>query len=306
MKGIILAGGTGSRMNPCTKVTNKHLLPVYNKPMIYYPLQTLARAGIKEILIVSGPGHAGHFVNLLGSGREFGVRLSYEIQEEAGGIAQALELAEHFADNDSVVVILGDNIFEDEVKDFVEEFKKQQTGCRIFLKEVGLKAAKRFGIAVVEGNKVTYVEEKPQNPKSNLAMTGLYMFDQNIFEIVKKLKPSDRGELEITDAIDFYVKNNLCKYNVLNGFWSDAGTFESLNRASNLVRQREASEESFWSDTDDFIELFKFPSKDDDSTTIINKLSQLTKKQTEIIDYVMKKQNKDKELKKSATDLYYI
>lgn len=305
VKGIILAGGTGSRMHPCTKVTNKHLLPVYNKPMIYFPLQTLAQAGIKEILIVSGPGHAGHFVNLLGSGREFGVRLSYDVQEEAGGIAHALGLAEHFADNEPIVVILGDNIFEDEMKTFVDEFKKQQQGCRIFLKEVGLKAAKRFGVAVVEGNKVIYVEEKPQNPKSNLAMAGLYMFDQNIFEVIKKLKPSARGELEITDAIDYYVKNNSCFYNVLNGFWSDAGTFESLNRASNLVRQKEATEESFWSDTDDFAEIFKFPSKEDDPSTIIEKLSQLTKKQSEIIDFVMKKQNQ-KEIKKSATDVYYI
>ena len=198
MKGIILAGGTGSRMFPCTKVTNKHLLPVYDKPMVYYPLYTLINAGIKEILIVSGPGHAGHFVNLLGSGKEFGVKLSYEVQDEAGGIAQALGLAEDFADNESIVVILGDNIFEENIKDFVKAFETQQQsqGARIFLKEVDMKSAKRFGIALVEGDKVSYVEEKPEHPKSNLAMTGLYMFDAKVFETIKTLKPSGRGELD--------------------------------------------------------------------------------------------------------------
>jgi len=261
MRGIILAGGTGSRMYPCTKVTNKHLLPVYNKPMIYYPLKTLVDAGIKDILIISGPGHAGDFVNLLGSGKDFGVRLSYEIQEEAGGIAQALGLAENFVNNDSVIVILGDNIFEDNVKDYIKDFELQRNGAVIFLKEVGLKAARRFGIAVVDGQKVSYVEEKPQNPKSNLAMTGLYIFDSRIFEIIKMLKPSARGELEITDAIDYYVKRGNCYYDILKGYWSDAGTFESLNRASNLVREKETTEESFWSDTDDFSETFRFPSK---------------------------------------------
>lgn len=293
MKGVILAGGTGSRMMPCTKVTNKHLLPVYNKPMIYYPIMTLVNAGIKEILIVSGTGHAGHFANLLGSGKEFGVKLSYKIQKEAEGISQALILAEDFIDNNSVVVILGDSIFEDNVKDYIKEFERQGRGARIFLKEVGLKAAKRFGIAVVENGKVIYVEEKPQNPKSNLAMTGLYMFDAKIFEIIKELKPSVRGELEITDAIDYYVKRGECYYNILNGFWSDAGTFESLYRASNLLRQKESTEESFWSDTDDFIETFKFPSQKDEPLAVINKLSQLTKKQSEILDYILRKQSKE-------------
>ncbi len=293
MKGVILAGGTGSRMMPCTKVTNKHLLPVYNKPMIYYPLQTLVDAGIKEIMIVSGPGHAGHFVNLLGSGREFNIKLSYEVQEEEEGIAQALALAEDFSDNNGVVVILGDNIFEDNIKNYIEEFERQGIGARIFLKSVGLKAAKRFGIAVVDNDKVIYVEEKPQNPKSNLAMTGLYMFDTKVFEIIKKLKPSARGELEITDAIDYYVKRGECYYNILNGFWSDAGTFESLYRASNLVRQKESTEESFWSDTDDFAEIFKFPSQKDEPLDVINKLSQLTKKQAEILDHILRKQTKE-------------
>lgn len=294
MKGVILAGGNGTRLLPCTKVTNKHLLPVYNKPMIYYPLKTLIDAGIKEIMIVSGSGHAGHFVNLLGSGREFGVKLSYEIQEEAGGIAQALGMAKNFVGNDSVVVILGDNLFEGNIKDYINEFEMQGSGARIFLKEVGLKAARRFGIAVVDGNNVSYVEEKPQNPKSNLAMTGLYMFDSGVFEIIKTLRPSGRGELEITDTIDYYVKRGNCYYNIIKGYWSDAGTFESLIRASNLVREKEMPEESFWNDTDDFVDSFKFPSKTDETSEIIEKLSQITKKQSEILDYLLKKTRKER------------
>ena len=295
MRGVILAGGTGSRLMPCTKVTNKHLLPVYNKPMIFYPLKTLIDAGIKEILIISGPGHAGHFVNLLGSGKEFGVKINYEIQEETGGIAQALGLAENFADGKPIVVILGDNIFEENIKEYLDDFTKQiqETGggARIFLKEVGLKAAERFGVAIVENNKVKCVEEKPQNPKSNLAMTGLYIFDSKIFDIIKTLKPSARGELEITDAIDAYVKAGNCCYNILKGYWSDAGTFESLNRAGNLVRKKEITEENFWSDADDFADTFKFPSKQDDNPTIMEKLCQLTKEQSEILDYILKKKN---------------
>lgn len=238
MKGVILAGGTGSRMMPCTKVTNKHLLPVYNKPMIYYPLFTLINAGIKEIFLVSGAGHAGHFLNLLGSGSQFGVKITYDIQEKAGGIAQALGLAEDFADNDQVVVILGDNIFEDNITEYVNAFKKQKVGARIFLKEVDIESAKRFGIATVKGDKVTYVEEKPPKPKSNLAMTGLYMFDSQVFDIIKKLKPSGRGELEITDAIDAYLKKDQLYYNMIKGFWSDAGTFESLFKASLFIREK--------------------------------------------------------------------
>ena len=289
MKGVILAGGTGSRLYPCTKVTNKHLLPVYNKPMIYYPLKTFLDAGIKDILIISGKGHAGHFVNLLGSGKEFGARITYEIQEEAGGIAQALGLARDFADNEKIAVILGDNIFEDNIQNHIDDFERQNYGARIFLKEVGLKAAKRFGIALVENEKVTYVEEKPQNPKSNLAMTGLYLFDSGVFDVISRLNPSQRGELEITDAIDYYVKNDACTCTILQGYWSDAGTFESLIRASNLVREKESVEESFWDDTDDFSQTFKFPSKQDDKDVIIEKLSQLTKKQSEILDYLSKK-----------------
>lgn len=293
MKGIILAGGNGTRLHPCTKVTNKHLLPVYNKPMIYYPLKTLIDAGIKEIMIISGREHAGDFANLLGSGKDFGIKITYGVQDEAGGIAEALSLAEDFAKNEKIAVILGDNIFEDNMKDFLLDFEKYGDGAKIFLKEVGLKAAKRFGVAVVENGKVIYVEEKPQNPKSNLAMTGFYVFDSNIFNIIKNLKPSARGELEITDAIEHYVKNGKCKYETIRGYWSDAGTFESLIRASNLVWKKESPEDGFWSDTDDFSEIFKFPSRDDNQKEIIEKLSQMTKKQSEILDYLAKKNNKD-------------
>ena len=241
VKGIILAGGSGSRLHPCTKVTNKHLLPVYDKPMIYYPLKLLADAGIKDILIISGPGHAGHFLNLLGSGREFGVDLSFDIQEEAGGIAQALSIGKNFVGNDKCAVVLGDNIFEDNIKEFVENFEKQGEGARIFLKEVSMEEAKRFGCALTEGDKVTYVEEKPKEPKSNLAITGLYMFDSKVFDFISGLKPSARGELEIVDALNYYVQQGKCKYDMLKGFWSDAGTFESLHKASSFLRSKSES-----------------------------------------------------------------
>lgn len=232
MKGIILAGGTGSRLYPLTKVTNKHLLPVYDKPMIFYPIQTLIDAGIKEIMIVSGRGHAGHFLELLGSGADFGVRFTYEIQEEAGGIAQALGLAESFADEDDVVVILGDNIFQDNIKKDVSGFTG---GSKIFLKEVP--DAHRFGVAELKGDKVIGIQEKPKQPKSNFAVTGLYIYNNNVFKIVKDLKPSARGELEITDVNNYYVNNGIMEYRVLDGFWSDAGTFESLLRASLLIQK---------------------------------------------------------------------
>ncbi|MCK5660813.1 MAG: NTP transferase domain-containing protein [Methanosarcinales archaeon] len=232
MKGIILAGGTGSRLYPLTKVTNKHLLPVYDKPMIYYPLQTLIDAGVKDIMIISGRGHAGHFLELLGSGAEFGVHLTYEIQEKACGIAHALGLAEDFADDESVAVILGDNVFQDNIHDAVESFK---SGAMIFLKEVS--DAKRFGVAEVKGERILSIEEKPAVPKSNLAVTGLYIYDSRVFEITKKLKPSDRGELEITDVNNEYIRMGEMSYAALSGFWSDAGTFESLFRASELVQK---------------------------------------------------------------------
>jgi glucose-1-phosphate thymidylyltransferase len=232
MKGIILAGGTGSRLYPLTKVTNKHLLPVYDKPMICYPLKTLVDAGIKDIMIVSGRGHVGHFLELLGSGKEFGVRLAYEIQEGAGGIAEALGLAEEWASNDSIAVILGDNIFQDVIHQNVESF---QSGARVFLKEVV--DAQRFGVAEVMEHNIISIEEKPKAPKSNLAVTGLYLYDSGVFEIIKRLKPSSRGELEITDVNNAYIQQGKMGFTILNGFWSDAGTFESLLRASVIVQK---------------------------------------------------------------------
>jgi glucose-1-phosphate thymidylyltransferase len=231
MKGVILAGGTGSRLYPLTKVTNKHLLPIYDKPMIYYPLQTLISAGIKDIMIVSGRGHAGHFLELLGSGLEMGVHFTFEIQEEAGGIAQALSFAEDFVDGDNVTVILGDNIFQDNIKEDVAAFS---IGAKIFLKEVT--NAHRFGVAELDGNRVIGIEEKPENPKSNFAVTGLYIYDCEVFDVIKTLRPSGRGELEITDVNNYYINKDMIRYRILDGFWSDAGTFESLFRASELVR----------------------------------------------------------------------
>lgn len=234
MKGVILAGGTGSRLCPLTKVTNKHLLPVYDKPMIYYPLQTLIDAGIKDIMIVSGRGHAGHFLELLGSGSEFGVRFKYEIQDEAGGIAQALSLSREFVDDDNVTVILGDNIFQDNFCDDIQSFK---SGARIFLKQVP--DAPRFGVAEVdkETGKIIGIEEKPQNPKSDYAVTGMYIYDSTVFDIIDTLKPSARGELEISEVNDNYIKKGKMSYSTLEGFWSDAGTFDSLLRASLIIKE---------------------------------------------------------------------
>ncbi|ACL17686.1 sugar phosphate nucleotidyltransferase [Methanosphaerula palustris] len=232
MKGVILAGGTGSRLLPLTKVTNKHLLPVYDRPMIFYPLQKLIEAGIEEIMIVSGRGHAGHFLELLGSGAAFGVRLTYEIQDGAGGIAQALGLARKWAQGESIAVILGDNIFED---DFREKITSFTSGGRIFLKEVP--DANRFGVAQVKGDRVIGIEEKPEEPKSNLAVTGLYLYDSEVFDIISTLKPSARGELEITDVNNAYIARGTMGFSVLSGFWSDAGTFDSLMRASLMVQE---------------------------------------------------------------------
>jgi len=240
MKGVILAGGTGSRLFPLTKVTNKHLLPVYNKPMIYFPLQTLLEAGIKDILIVSGKEHAGGFLKLLGSGKEFNARFTYEMQEEPGGIAQALSLAEDFAEGEKVVVVLGDNIIEDSVKKAAEEFSKSDSAF-IFLKEVP--DAQRFGVAELNEDKVISIEEKPKKPKSNFAVTGIYMYPSEVFNVIKSLKPSARGELEITDVNNYFIKKKKLKANFLKGFWTDAGTFESLFRASKLVKARSHSSE---------------------------------------------------------------
>ncbi|OGD31558.1 spore coat protein [Candidatus Azambacteria bacterium RIFCSPHIGHO2_02_FULL_52_12] len=235
MKGVILAGGTGSRLYPLTKVTNKHLLPVYNKPMIYYPLETLARAGIKDILIISGKDHAGHFLNLLGSGRDFGVNLSFEVQDGASGIAHALSLAENFSGKESIAVILGDNIFEDDISKDIASFERQAGGARIFLKEVG--DANRFGVAEIRGDAIIGIEEKPKDPKSNLAVTGLYMYDSDVFDIIRTISPSERGEYEITDVNNAYIKRGSLSYSLLRGDWTDAGTFESLFKANNIARE---------------------------------------------------------------------
>jgi glucose-1-phosphate thymidylyltransferase len=232
MKGIILAGGTGSRLFPLTKVTNKHLLPVYDKPMIFYPLNTLINAGITEIMIVSGRGHAGHFLELLGSGNEFGVSLTYEIQEKAGGIAEALGLATKWTGDENVAVILGDNIFQDSIKKEVASFVE---GAKIFLKEVP--DAHRFGVAELRENRVISIEEKPAHPKSSYAVTGLYLYDPKVFSVIQNLKPSGRGELEITDVNNAYIRKDCMQYSVLGGYWSDAGTFDSLLRAGLLVQK---------------------------------------------------------------------
>lgn len=234
MKGIVLAGGTGSRLFPLTKITNKHLLPIYNKPMIYYPIQTLVDAGIKEILLVTGGRNSGDFLRLLANGKEFGLKhLNYTYQEGEGGIADALALAEHFADGEKICVVLGDNILEKSIRAAVEDFEKQATGAKILLKEVH--DAGRFGVAEMKGDKIVGIEEKPKNPKSNYAVTGIYLYDGTVFEKVKTLKPSNRGELEITDVNNAYIREGAMTYSFLDGWWTDAGTFESLLRATNLV-----------------------------------------------------------------------
>lgn len=239
LKGIILAGGLGKRLYPLTKVTNKHLLPVYGKPMIYYPIQTLVDAGIKDILVVTGGNNAGEFLRLLGNGKEFGLKhINYTYQEGEGGIAEALKLAEHFADKDRIMVILGDNIIETGIRNCVNDFVKQKKGAKILLKEVD--DPERFGVAELKGNKIIGIEEKPKKPKSKYAVTGIYMYDNRVFEIIRTLKPSGRGELEITDVNNAYIKDGELTYSVLDGWWTDAGTFESLLRANNLVAKREA------------------------------------------------------------------
>ncbi len=240
MKGIILAGGLGKRLEPLTRITNKHLLPVYNKPMIFYPIQTLVDAGIEDILIVTGGSHAGGFLRLLGNGSEFGLKhINYTYQKGEGGIAEALGLAEHFADNDKTVVVLGDNIIEKSIKEYVDDFIKQPKGAKVLLKEVD--DPERFGVAEVEGDKILKIVEKPKVPKSKYAVTGIYMYDGRVFDIIKTLKPSDRGELEITDVNNDYISKREMSFSVLDGWWSDCGTHESLLNASNLVEEKEHS-----------------------------------------------------------------
>ena len=234
MKGVVLAGGLGTRMYPLTKVTNKHLLPIYNQPMIYYPIRTLVNAGIDEILIVTGGNSAGDFLRLLGNGREFGLRhLNYTYQEGEGGIAAALSLAEYFTDNDQLVVVLGDNIIENNIRSAVEAFRRQKEGARILLKEVP--DPQRFGVPVFEGEKIVRIEEKPAVPASNYAVIGIYMYDHRVFDFIKTLKPSERGELEITDVNNFYIREERIGWDILEGWWTDAGTFDSLRHAGNMV-----------------------------------------------------------------------
>ena len=238
MKGVILAGGLGTRMRPLTNVTNKHLLPVYDRPMIFFPLQTLVDAGIRDILIVTGGNSSGDFLRLIGNGKEFGLSyVSYAYQKGEGGIAEALRLAEHFSKGDKVAVILGDNIFQENIAPHVRAFERQSEGAKILLKKVP--DPERFGVASFRDGRVTRIEEKPKRPKSDTIVTGIYLYDPQVFDIIKTLKPSGRGELEITDVNNRYIELGQMTYGMLKGFWSDCGTFDSLMRASQLVaRQR--------------------------------------------------------------------
>ena len=234
MKGIVLAGGTGSRLFPLTKITNKHLLPIYDKPMIYYPIQTLVDAGIQDLMVVTGGRNSGDFLRLLSNGKEFGLKhINYTYQEGEGGIADALALTEHFADGKKICVILGDNIIESSIKEAVRDFQQQERGAKILLKKVD--DAERFGVAEIDGDRIVGIEEKPPRPKSNYAVTGIYMFDETVFDKTRTLKPSSRGELEITDVNNAYIREGTLTFSYLDGWWTDAGTFESLLRAANLV-----------------------------------------------------------------------
>jgi glucose-1-phosphate thymidylyltransferase len=234
MKGVVLAGGLGTRLYPLTKITNKHLLPVYNRPMITYPIECLVRAGIQDILVVTGGNNPGDFLKLLGNGKEYGVdHISYAYQEGEGGIAEALSLAEAHASGGKVCVVLGDNIIEKTIKHAVEEYKAQAHGAKILLKYV--EDPKRFGVPVLDGDKVIRIEEKPANPASSFAVTGIYMYDQKVFDFIKTLTPSARGELEITDVNNLYIDDGTMSWSKLEGWWTDAGTFDSLLQASNLV-----------------------------------------------------------------------
>lgn len=241
MKGIVLAGGLGTRLRPLTKVTNKHLLPVYDRPMIYYPIQTLCDAGIRDIMIVTGGDSAGDFLRLLGNGAAFGLKdISYTYQEGEGGIADALRLCEHFAEGQRIVVVLGDNILQNGIAPYLQNFARQASGARILLKEVA--DAERFGVPELENGRIVRIDEKPARPKSGYAVTGVYMFDRRVFDFIKTLTPSRRGELEIADVHNRYIADGDLYYDVLEGWWSDAGTFESLFHAAQLVaRDRGAS-----------------------------------------------------------------
>jgi len=242
MKGIVLAGGLGTRLLPLTRITNKHLLPVYDQPMIYYPVRKLVEAGIKDVMIVTGGNSAGDFLRLLRNGRDFGLtRIHYVYQEGEGGIAEALGLAEEFAEGDRIVVILGDNIFADSIEPFVRSFRTQAQGAKILLKEV--EHPERFGVAELTAGRITGIEEKPSRPKTRLAVTGVYFYDSQVFDFIRTCAPSARGELEITDVNNAYLRQGTLTHDVLNDWWTDAGTFESLFRAAALVRaQREKVE----------------------------------------------------------------
>jgi glucose-1-phosphate thymidylyltransferase len=240
VKGVVLAGGLGTRLRPLTAVTNKHLLPVYDRPMIYYPIQTLVNAGITDIMIVTGGNSAGDFLKLLGNGKAFCLKhLNYTYQEGEGGIAEALSLVEHFAAGDSVCVVLGDNIIEGNVAAAVQAYKNQGRGAKIILKKVP--DPERFGVPELSGQRVLRIEEKPASPKSEYAVIGIYMYDGEVFDIIRTLKPSGRGELEITDVNNAYIKREEMTWEELEGWWTDAGTFESLLRASNLVAETGAN-----------------------------------------------------------------
>ena len=239
MKGVILAGGTGSRLFPLTKVTNKHLLPIGSKPMIFHPIEKLISARITDILIVTGVDHMGDVVNLLGSGKDFQCRFTYKVQDAAGGIAQALGLGEDFAHGEKICVILGDNIFQDSLGPIVENFKKQSKGAKLLIKEVS--DPHRFGVAEIKGKRIIGIEEKPKHPKSSYCVTGIYMYDEEVFAMIPKLSPSKRGELEITDVNNSYIRQSTLTYDILKGWWTDAGTFPSYRLANELVEAQEAA-----------------------------------------------------------------
>jgi len=234
MKGIVLAGGTGSRLFPLTKITNKHLLPIYDRPMIYYPLQTLVDAGVQDIMVVTGGRNSGDFLRLLANGRSFGLKhINYTYQEGEGGIAEALGLCQHFADGNKICVVLGDNIIERDIRGAADAFRAQEKGARVLLKKVH--DAERFGVAEIKGDRIVNIEEKPKQPKSDYAVTGIYMYDESVFDKIRELKPSNRGELEITDVNNAYIREGTLSFSFLDGWWTDAGTFDSLLRAANLV-----------------------------------------------------------------------
>jgi glucose-1-phosphate thymidylyltransferase len=240
MKGVILAGGLGARLHPLTKITNKHLLPVYDRPMIYYPIQTLINAGIDDIMVVTGGSSAGDFLRLLGNGKEFGLsHLNYTYQEGEGGIADALRLVEHFADDQPICVVLGDNIIEGNIKDVAEQYVQQGGGAKILLKKVP--DPERFGVPVLDGNSVLKIEEKPERPQSEYAVVGIYFYDPTVFDVIRTLTPSGRGELEITDVNNHYIDRGEMTWSELEGWWTDAGTFESLLRASVFVAETGAN-----------------------------------------------------------------